>query len=403
MKHCFLLYFLVLTGSVTSAFKVPTQSVTPTLHVIYVLEVGDREYGLLNSSNDTLMTQLMKTVAFGLNYRRRTTYLPKTSFSSVALKKIITTLKTRPRDIIVVYYSGYGIVSTQSTASFANWKLKDTAMKGLAVSEVEKWLLARKVHLGWIIADCSSQFLTSAPYPRGVGPGPDLRKQVIQRLFLSNCGIVKMGSSLPLLPSWINKAHQGSVFTNALMEGMGNLLSAPTRADIQKASFQKLSDITAGFMSSNLGKLPFVQVPVLEINKCQRPSRLIVQRPTIDPLGNETLSNLFSAVMLNQNMAQTRLFSERLTALAQDSAVVEVIQQIYDQSDTPKTLPDSATYSLTTYLTRQPQLGVEDSDAISLKKATLRSISVQNTELDRAASKPIRRVKIQEQWVLDNP
>lgn len=406
MKHVILFVLLAPGFFSVSAFARP-RSVVPTLHVIYVLELADREYGVLNSINDTLMTQLLRTVEWGLGYRRKTTYLPRTDFTATALKKAIAALPTRPNDIVVLYYSGYGIMPDSNTGNFANWKLHDVSQKGLPVKEVDTWLMAKKVRLNLVIADCSGQFLQNNGLERNVGAGrEDLRKQVIRRLFLTACGLVKLGSSLPLLPSWVNQRRTGSVFTGALHTAFGDLLRIGTQADLAQVSFQSLSQSAAGIMSASLGGMPFSQVPVLDMKFCQR-TRLVAvpSPPAVDPLAPETLSSLFTAAVLNQDSAPTASIRAQLRALAQAEATVTVTQWVGKQFAGFKERGNAPrTYSLATYLAQKPHLMAEtDSTKRVALDAWLSAIAVIRTEGDPSAAKPVSRFIIQEQWISNLP
>ncbi|ARK12639.1 hypothetical protein A6C57_21140 [Fibrella sp. ES10-3-2-2] len=402
MKHLYFLILLVVASLRTTTRLLAKPAPAPTLHVLYVLEQDDREYGVLNMTNETNMTQIMETVQLGLGYRRRTTYLNKGTFTAAILRQTIAKLKTQPRDIIVIYYSGYGIVPTKNTVSFANWKLRNVPEKGLPVAEVEGWLTAKKVHLGLIIADCSGQFLANNGHAASVGAGMlDLRKQVLRRLFLNTCGIVKMGSSLPLLPSWVNKRYEGSVFTTAFYQGFDRMLSISTREELDRVSFQYLAERTQTYMSMTLGGLPFQQEPVLDQKSCRVAARTSAKRPSLDPLAPETLSNLLTAVVLNPQAVQTPQIRQQLLALALPDATVEVTRftgQYY--SDLKPVANSTQQFTLSEYLNRtEYTFSKMEKDSVIALSSSLWAVSVAGVEASETTPKLIKHLVIHENWL----
>ncbi|CCH02888.1 hypothetical protein FAES_4889 [Fibrella aestuarina BUZ 2] len=377
------------------------------LHVVYALEQNDRALGLVTLANDELMTQVMKTVEWGLGYPMAITYLPKESFTGVALKKTLANLKTGPKDVIVLYYSGFGLMPTRPADSFANWRFTDVAQRGLAVSDVESWLMAKKARLRVIIADCTTERIRNDKYVAGgIGVGPDLRKQVVRRLFQQPCGLVKLGSSLPTQLAWIREGMPGTVFTIGFNQAFQNLLlSTVDSASLARVSWPFLVENTAGMMNNLLYKLPFGQQPVLEVKPCQRQPGSVTPPTVVDPLANETLSGLFSALLLNPDSLRRAQLTKKLLALCDDKATVAVSRfmshERYDDPLAINTVPLS--YPLRTYLSqlRNPLVPVPATGSASppVPISSLQVISVVSKEADMAAPKPIKSFALREDWI----
>ncbi|QDK79862.1 hypothetical protein EXU85_15080 [Spirosoma sp. KCTC 42546] len=366
-----------------------------------MLEQEDRNLGLINLRNEELMNQITKTVEWGLGYPMKLTYLSKKDFTRAALNKTISSLKTGAKDIIILYYSGFGIMSPQNTGNFANWKLKDAAVEGLSVSEVQKWLLAKNVHLRLLIADCSAQFVIKDNIQSTIGLDKrDPRKQIIQQLFLNNCGLVKMGSSLPLVPSWMD--DDGSVFTKSLNSAFQELLLTNKPAEMATVSFQRLITRTESYVHVGLAGKPFNQAPVLEIKSCRTTILPIVQRASIDPMSNETLNSLLNAMATNRDSIQRIPIREQLLGLSQVDAMVEVGRFF---------LPDDSFIwkeeerlhkkcTLNEYLDQlnKPLSYVENGKSIELI-GILKTISITTKEVDPSVPKPIKSLTIREEYI----
>ncbi len=391
--------------SILSAYA-DRRPVSPKLHVLYVMEQEDPQYGLLNLGNEELMTNIMQTVKWGLSYSMSTTYLAKKEFTSAALKKAITTLKTSPRDIIVLYYSGFGLMPANPRNKFANWKLRDVAKQGLSVDEVERWLVAKKVHLNLIIADCSAQRVENGRLVASVGLRPDLRKRVIKRLFLDNCGVVKMGSSLPSMPSWVNDSENQSVFTGAYSGAFSDLLLTSDPAMIPKITFNYLSQLTAGRMESKLYGMPYRQVPVLDIKSCKRSVQRTIAPPASDTLSEEEILNgLLNGIAMNKDSLQRAGLINQLLAYCTKEATVEVGR--FFGMDGRSALAewmaienDAKQYGLKDYLSQTQLPFNRDKWQPAVAGAVrLKSIAIVEKSVNGSLPRQINRFKLREEWV----
>lgn len=263
------------------------------LHVLFVLEHNELEFARLNMQNDTLMTDFVSTVQHGLNYAIDIRRLAKEHFSKQALQNSIAAMHTNPADVIILYYSGYGIKPANPADQFANWRLDDVKKAGLAVGEVETWLKAQKAHLSLLIADYSTQRIENSRISALTNITINLSKQIIHQLFIRHCGIVKLGSSLPSAPSYVNTAigGTGSVFTSALHDALSSMLMTTDPAYLTGISFETLKDETASKVWMDIGNSSYNQPPVLEVKTCPGSSaaRAGVARPLAGRIpGNPT-------------------------------------------------------------------------------------------------------------------
>ena len=246
----------------------------PQLHVIYVLEQNELEFARLNMENDSLMTEFIELVQSNLGIPMRTSRMLKTGFTRNVLQQTIASGAIKPGDIVILYFSGYGLPPANPTDKFANWRLDDVRERGLAVSEVETWLTASKARLSLIIADHSTQRMDDDRLAASTSLTADLTKQIIQKLFLRTCGVVKLGSSLPSAPSYVNTAvyFAGSVFTRALHDALSSLVLTTSPAKLPDVSFETLRRYTSEQMYMMLGTSGYRQDPVLVVTPCAGPT-----------------------------------------------------------------------------------------------------------------------------------
>ncbi|GAB3947479.1 hypothetical protein GCM10028805_19800 [Spirosoma harenae] len=258
------------------------------------MEQRELEFGRLNMENDSLMNLFVRKIHLELQYPMRISRLDQSNFTRKALQDTITAMKTSPNDIIIVYYSGYGLPPTNPADNFANWRLSDMNKTGLPVSEVENWLRAKNVHLGVLIADCSSQRIDHTPpaVPEATTvEGIILSQEIIKQLFLRTKGIVKLGSSTPSAPGYlnlaakVNKLNPGTLFTNALCTAFGSLLESSSPDILPGLSFETLQSWTSSNINFILRKSNYVQKPVLEVKNWAGSIIVRKQSRGVPPIG----------------------------------------------------------------------------------------------------------------------
>jgi len=248
-----------------TSLKPKTKQQSPQLHVIFALEPKGVEYGRLNMENDSIMRQFVEVVQRGLGYPMQMRWLDTKHFTSNALKDTIAALKTTPNDIVILYYSGYGIRPAKATETFANWRLDDVKDTGLPLNDVEGWLKLKNINLALLIADCTTERIQSPHVVAMIGATVDLTPEIMKQLFLRNKGIVRLGSSAPSLPAYIVNTDPGTVFTNGLYQGFQNLLNYTDPASLPYLSFEDLQYLTNSAMRMPLGRSDIDQTSVLEL------------------------------------------------------------------------------------------------------------------------------------------
>lgn len=271
MHHTLLsaLFILACLSALAQPGGQPAAARRGQLQVIYVMGSDNLEQERLNLENDTLITDFVTTVQGGLNYAMTIRRLPKTNFTTKALRDTIAALRTNPEDVIILYYAGRGVDPAKPGALLANWKLDDVKTAGLPVTAIETWLKAQKAHLSVVIADYSTEQIQSIPLDALTILSIDLRRQIIQQLFIRRCGIVKLGSSAPSKPAYINtSAGPGSAFTAGLRYAFSSMLSAIDPADLPNLSFSRLQRATGRAIGLRIGSGGYEQTTVLDETPC---------------------------------------------------------------------------------------------------------------------------------------
>ncbi len=242
------------------------------------------EYGRLNMENDTLMRQFANLVQRGLGYPMHIRRLDENRFTSKALRDTIAALKTTPNDIVILYYSGYGIGTRTPNETFANWRLNDVKDTGLPLNTVENWLKAKNVQLALLIADCTTERMTNDGVSASLDATIDLTSAIMKQLFLRNKGIVRLGSSAPSLPGFLNPFNPGTLFTSGLYNGFDTILRHTQPAALPFLSFKDVQRLTNSYMSRQLFGSGTQQVSVLEVKNWD--GSPVRERPsTVDTVG----------------------------------------------------------------------------------------------------------------------
>ena len=159
-------YLLTLFGALFITLSLPAQK----LHVLFVIENEDSRFGLPQLRNEADMLQILDIAAWGLGYKMEVMHLSKQKFTATDLQQAIAALPTGAKDIVVVYYAGYGLPPSNNKGLFANWKLRDNPTKGLSADEVAGWLetkqKAQKLHLGLMCQNIARKaFIPLSEYP----------------------------------------------------------------------------------------------------------------------------------------------------------------------------------------------------------------------------------------------
>lgn len=340
-------YLLTLLGAFFITLSLPAQK----LHVLFVIENEDSRFGLPQLRNEADMLQILGIVEWGLGYKMEVMHLSKQKFTATDLQQAIVTLPTSAKDIVVVYYSGYGLPPSNNKGFFANWKLRDNPTQGLSVDEVAGWLetkqKARKLHLGLILSEYSAQSIHSPQrVPDTLGTSMAYRQQVVQKLFLGHCGIVKMGSSLPYEPSWVNKNHSASLFTESLVRAFERMLMPLDSSALKHVSFQQFHAYSSSYLNKYFNDIPISQTPALEIKYCKDSTSSITIESRPDSLAAPTkvVGGLLNSLAQNKDTLQRHQIKQQLAAYFTPNATIRVVR-LYGMNRVPK----PKEYALETY------------------------------------------------------
>jgi hypothetical protein len=318
---------------------------------LFVIENEDPDFGLLQLRNEADMLQILQTVEWELGYKMEVMHLSKQNFTAADLQQAIVNLPTNEKDIVVIYYAGFGLPPSNKKGFFANWKLRDNPTNGLSVDEVAGWLenkqKSQKLHLGLILSEYSAQSIHSTQrVPDTLGVSMAYRKQVVKKLFLEQCGIVKMGSSLPYEPSWVNKNHRASLFTESLVRAFERMLMPLDSSDLQYVSFRQFHAYSSSYINRYFKDIPINQTPVLEIKSCEASTFSTGAASISDSLAVPTkvVGGLLNSLAQNKDTLQRRKIKQQLAAYFTPNATIRVVR-LYGMNRIPK----PKEYALETY------------------------------------------------------
>ncbi len=331
-------YLLTLFGALFITLSLHAQK----LHVLLVVENEDPDFGLLQLRSEADMFQILDIAAWGLGYKMEVMHLSKQKFTATDLQQAIDSLPTGAKDIVVVYYAGFGLPPAHKKSFFANWKLRDTPTKGLAVDEVAGWLetkqKAQKLHLGLIVSEYSAQSIHSSQRVIDtLGTSIAYRQQVVQKLFLGQCGIVKMGSALPYEPSWVNKNHSAPLFTESLVRAFERMLMPVDSSALRHVSFGQFHAYASSYLNRYFNDIPISQTPILEIKSCKDSTYSTTIEARRDSLAApiKVLGGLLNSLAQNKDTLQRHQIKQQLADYFTPDATVRVLR-LYGMNRIPK-------------------------------------------------------------------
>ncbi len=367
----------------------PLGAFAQTLHVIFVADLQDKQFGKVSLGDQDQMFRVFETIKWGLGYKLQTTYLSPNSknFTAEAIKKTIQTLKTQPNDIIFVHYSGLGYYPSanneSSTASrgwlssffsrsaasvpkktkpfrasdFPSFQLTEYEKNPLSLDDVGNLIAAKGVRFGLVMADCRNSF--PLPLINDVASTiimEDIRKLVLRKLFLESCGVLKVASAHQGESVYTNVFRTSSAFTTAFSSAFYEMLLMTTFKTLKGVSLDKLLNNTQKMMEigpvhqGGLGghvtpeKMPHA---LWKMNDCNTSLKKIItplpsydQVPTIRDLEKE-----LKQLAETENAADRAKQIEKLSTYFDKNASVKVTR--YAQTDT---LSRQATIPIMAYL-----------------------------------------------------
>lgn len=211
-----------------------------TLHLIMVSDVEDKRFGPISIYDEEALTRMFETVKSYLNYTLQVSYLNRSRFNSKAVLRSLDTLKTQPNDLIVWYYSGLGFYPPNRKSQYPSFRLKDFNSQPLTLDDVADRISKKGVRLAWVMADLRNAFPTYTVVLAPMLPIEDIRKLVVEKLFLEPCGVLKLTSSQPGKPTYTNKRRSNSAFMFSLTRSFYDVLHKTTLQTLRHVSLDSL-------------------------------------------------------------------------------------------------------------------------------------------------------------------
>ncbi len=225
-----------------------------TLHLIMVSDYADPKFGIVSQADEEAVDKIFKTAATFLDYKLNISYLNSNNnlFNSISIKKALDTLKAKPNDIIMFFYSGLGYYPKNNLSTFPTFQLTDFKESTLSVNEIALLLEKKGVRLGIVLAECRD----SSPEPKtkeiaDLVVTEDLRKMIIKKLFLENCGIWKIASASKGNPTWKHPFFNISAFMNSFDKIFAKTLDTPAN-QFSTLNFENILLKTQGRMENVL-------------------------------------------------------------------------------------------------------------------------------------------------------
>ena len=370
------------------------------LHVLVVIDEEDTNFGLLQLRNESDILYILEIVERELGYKMEITHLSKQKFTANDLHQTIDSLPTDEKDIVVIYYAGFGLPSPNKSSLFAHWKLRDNPTSGLSIDEVASWLevkqKAKKLHLGLIVSEYSAQSIHSSQRVIDtLGVSMAYRKQVVQKLFLGHCGIVKMGSSLPYEPSWINENHSAPLFTESLVRAFDKMLMPLDSSILQHVSFRQFHAHASSYINRYFNDIPISQTPALEIKSCEGSTFRSGGGVTSDSstVAVRVLGGLLNSLAHNKDSLQRQQIKQQLLNYFTPDATVRVVR-MYGMNRIPK----PKEYTLGAYLDTIHLPGMNPSTQEMLPNMMYLYIGKTEADTTLLKSPLVKRLSVSEIW-----
>lgn len=215
MKKILLSFLIVICFFETYSQKV---------HLILLADEEDGKFGMASLVDEELIYQMHKSVADELVYTLNPILLNKSNFKAAVLRDSISKLKVQPKDIIIFYYTGLGYYPATSKSQFPFFKLKDADSTPLSLDEVANLLLKKGNVFSMVMADCRNTEQKPRPSVLPVYVTENIRKLIVQKLFLNYCGVLKVASAKKGQAVYLNLQNTSSAFTELFCHFYGETL-----------------------------------------------------------------------------------------------------------------------------------------------------------------------------------
>lgn len=354
----------------------PMQAFAQTLHVVFVADLQDKQFGLISLRDQDVIFKVVETINWGIGYKLQTTYLSPNNknFTTDAVKKAINMLKTQPNDLIFVYYSGLGYypsANNEASASSRSWfsnifsrsatsvsnkaksirasdfpsfQLSEYQKNPLSLDDIANLITAKGVRFGMVMADCRNSF--PSPLINDVASTiimEDIRKLVLRKLFLESCGVLKVASAHQGESVYTHVFRTSSAFTTAFSSAFYEILLTTTFQTLKDVSLDKLLHKTQEIIETdppNRGGLKGYVTPekmphaLWKMNDCNASlKKKITPLPSYDQVPTiRDLEKAFKQLIGTENTADRAKQIEKLSTYFDKNASVKAIR--YAQTDT---------------------------------------------------------------------
>ncbi len=247
-----------------------------TLHAIMVSDVEDPELGGVSLSDEQKIMQVLKTAEWGTRLKIKTYYHNRSSFTASAIRETLENLRVRSRDVVFFYYTGLGYYP-DANSQLPAFKLKESALRPLLVffsrklplslDEVGDILQERGARLNVVMADCRDKAEDLGIVAPGTVLDEDVRQVFLKKLFLGNCGLVKIASAKNGQQVWANEGD-GSVYTENFNSTFKALLQSNFYGVRQATWPQLLERTKTGTVFYRKAGDPIKQTSVFEVKTC---------------------------------------------------------------------------------------------------------------------------------------
>lgn len=321
MRYC-LLILLILWG-----INAPAQ----TLHLIMVSDVENKQFGRTSLGDEYTLLNVAETTRSYLSYQLNTIYLNRRNFTAVAVRRVLDTLRTQPNDLIFWYYSGPGGYPAASQSQYPSFWLKDRKTMPLSLDEVALLLEQKKVRLALAMADTRSKFPKRIDQVLPMIISEDLRKLIIEKLFLSFCGVVKVASTRRGEAAYTTIARGNSAFMSAFSRAFQRTLKITTLQTLPSVSLiQLLKDTQLNVQTELRSVLPpaSIQRVTWQLMPCQA-----ILQPFITPIRSfaglptqRSLDSLLNTLTTNTLKSERKKTLSAISAMFTNDAVIKIKQ-----------------------------------------------------------------------------
>lgn len=259
-----------------------------TLHAVLISDVEDQQFGMTSQIDEEKILKLLQTASAYTGLKLKPTYLNRSQFTALAVRKALAALPVQPKDIVFFYYTGLG--TYEGDSKFPSFQLKENLLQQvrsriapsplLSLDEVGTLLQKKGSRLNIVMAECRNSADSLERLLRASGPDEDLRRVYLKKLFLGSCGLVKVASAAKDQKVWA-RPGEGSVYTDALVSLFNSELGGGFPA-IRRATWpQFLAMSESVYVAHEKSGLAEQQEPVYQlVRSTVAQQRLTTRYPT---------------------------------------------------------------------------------------------------------------------------